>query len=258
MTNQEGPSSQLPNTDEPINFSMEVPTGSPQFIAEPEVKEDEERIRKSKVIIPCPNSPHANLGLIPDDKDNNEELSAIFPCFEKCPPLIFTKGPYNLSFMQSKFRAEPKYENNGKYICWLNKVEGKKGRFWKDIGIFDHIQLSRQGPRYHKEMLIVAFHFWNSSTSSLHLKCGMLTPTLLDVATITGLKPIGQTFDLDGYDSEISFDFTRFDYDIFIKTIMLLQVLKSQMKSMLPSEPIGCLCTSFVRDPYKYPKGTRP
>jgi len=83
----------------------------------------------------------------------------------------------------------------------LNKVETKRGRFWKDIGIFDLIQLSREGPRYHNEMLIVALHFWNISTNSLHLKYGMLTPTLLDVATITGLKPIGETFDLDEDDS---------------------------------------------------------
>jgi len=47
MTNQEGPSFQLPNTDEPINFSMEVSIRSPQFIVEPEVKEAEERIWKS-------------------------------------------------------------------------------------------------------------------------------------------------------------------------------------------------------------------
>jgi len=195
MTNQEGSSSQLPNNDELINFSKKIPTGSPQFIVGPEFKEAEERIWKSQVIIPCPNSPHAYLGPIPDDKDNNEALSAIFPCFEKHSPLIFTKGPYNLSFMKYRLRTEPKYENNDEYLCWLNKVEGKKGQFWKDIGIFDLIQLSRQGPRYHKEMLIVALHFWNTSTNSLRLKCGMLTPTLLDVAAITGLKPTGQTFD---------------------------------------------------------------
>jgi len=66
-------------------------------------------------------------------------------------------------------------------------------------------------------MLIAAFYFWKTSTSSLHLKCGILTPTLLDVAAITGLKPIGQTFDPEGYDSKISFNFTKFAYGIFIK-----------------------------------------
>ena len=44
----------------------------------------------------------------------------------------------------------------------------------------------------------------------------MLTPTLLDVAAITGLKPIGETFDSNEDDSEISFDFSRFAYGVFI------------------------------------------
>jgi len=72
----------------------------------------------------------------------------------------------------------------------LDKVEKKKGQFWKDLGIFDLIKLSWQGPKYHNDTLIAALHFWNPSTSSLHLKCGMFTPTLLDVADLTGLKPL--------------------------------------------------------------------
>jgi len=66
-------------------------------------------------------------------------------------------------------------------------------------------------------MIIVALHFWNPSINSLHLKCGMLTPTLLDVAGLTGLKPTGQTFDPDSHYSEISFDFSRLAYGNFIK-----------------------------------------
>jgi len=191
--------------------------GNPQFITEPEVKEVGERIWKSQVIISCPNLPHAYLGPIPDDNGDNKELNAIFPCHKKCPPLVFSEGPYNLGFMKNKLRIKPKYDNNEEYICWLDKVEGKKGQFWKDIGIFDLIQLSRQGPRYNKEILIATLHFWNTSSSSLHLKCGMLTPTLLDVAAITGLKPTSSTFDPEGYESELSFDFNRFAYGIFIK-----------------------------------------
>jgi hypothetical protein len=44
----------------------------------------------------------------------------------------------------------------------------------------------------------------------------MLTPTLLDVAGITGLKPAGQTFDPDNHHSEFSFDFARPAYGNFI------------------------------------------
>jgi len=40
-------------------------------------------------------------------------------------------------------------------------------------------------------------HFWESSTNTMQLKCGMLTPTLLDVAAITGLPPTGEAYDPD-------------------------------------------------------------
>ena len=103
MIKQKESSSQLSSNSEPVDFLKAIPTGSPQFIEEPEVKEAEEQIWKSQVIIPCPISPHSYLGPIPDDKENSEELNTIFPCFEKHSPLIFTKGPYDLSFLKSKF-----------------------------------------------------------------------------------------------------------------------------------------------------------
>jgi len=179
--------------------------------------EAEAQFWKSQVIIPYLNSPHAFLGLLPNTQEDQEQLSAIFPCFEKHKPLIFTQGPYDLSFLKSKFRTEPKHENNEDYLCWLNKVEKSKGQFWKDISIFDLIQLSRQGLKYHNEMIIAALHFLNPSTNSLHLKCGILTPTLLDVVGLTGLKPSGQTINPDSHHSEMTFDFSRLAYGNFIK-----------------------------------------
>jgi hypothetical protein len=44
-------------------------------------------------------------------------------------------------------------------------------------------------------MLIAAMHFFEKSTNTFQFKCGMLTPTLYDVAAITGLGPTGETFD---------------------------------------------------------------
>jgi hypothetical protein len=216
MTNAQGSSSGTTKRDEPINFSKEFSVGAPVFTEEPDIKETEEKIWKSQVINSCPKSTHALLGSLPLDKETPKGLSAVFPCHEEQLPLIFTKGPYDLSFVKSKFRTEPKIGENEPYIGWLDKVEKKKGQFWKDIGIFDLIQLSRQGPKYHNKLIIAALHFWNPSTNSLHLKCGMITPTLLDVAGITGLKPTGQTFDPEKHQSEFSFDFTRPAYGLFI------------------------------------------
>lgn len=44
-----------------------------------------------------------------------------------------------------------------------------------------------------------------------------ITPTLLDVAAITGLKPIGETFDPSKCKSVITFDFTWATYGTYIK-----------------------------------------
>ena len=44
----------------------------------------------------------------------------------------------------------------------------------------------------------------------------MLTSTLLDVAGLTGLKPVGQIFDPDSHVSELSFNFARPAYGNFI------------------------------------------
>ena len=52
-------------------------------------------------------------------------------------------------------------------------------------------------------MLTTSLYFWDSTYNTFHLPCGMLTPTLFDVAAITGLRPTGETFDptLDADDS---------------------------------------------------------
>lgn len=46
-------------------------------------------------------------------------------------------------------------------------------------------------------MLLAALQFWDSSINSFHTKCGMITPTLLDIAAITSLKPTGEVFDCE-------------------------------------------------------------
>lgn len=160
---------------------------------------------------------HAYLRPLPEKVDS-DELKEIFPFYKKRLPLLFIKGPYNLSYVNTRvFRAAPRVDKVEAYIKWLDKIEKKKEGFWKDLGVFHLIQLSRQGPRYQKHMLLVALHFWNTSTNSLHLKCGMLTPTLLDVVAITGLKPIGEMFDPDNCESDFNFDFKRSTFGNYIE-----------------------------------------
>lgn len=56
-------------------------------------------------------------------------------------------------------------------------------------------------------MLVALLYFWENTTNTFQLSCGMLTPTLFDIATINGLRPTGKTFDHNESDEDtISFD----------------------------------------------------
>jgi len=181
MTNDtESPSQTQPERGL-LNFLVQMQPGNAWFGAEPDFKEEKAQIWKSQVLIPHSDSSHAYLGPI----DESDEVKEIFPCYKERSPLIFTQNPetpYDLNYLDSRvFRAAPKFERNEAYLEWLEKIEKNKGGFWKALGIFDLIQLSRQGPRYYNHIILDALHFWNSSTRSLHLKCGMLTPMLVYV-----------------------------------------------------------------------------
>lgn len=43
-------------------------------------------------------------------------------------------------------------------------------------------------------MLVVAMCFWESTTNTFHLPCGIITPRLFDITTITGLRPTREPF----------------------------------------------------------------
>lgn len=54
-----------------------------------------------------------------------------------------------LGFMNSGFRvflSSPLSKDPIDYLAWLAKLEKKKSKFWKDMGIFDLIKLSKIGP----------------------------------------------------------------------------------------------------------------
>ncbi|CAJ2662120.1 unnamed protein product [Trifolium pratense] len=67
-----------------------------------------------------------------------------------------------------------------------------------------------------QEMIIAALHFFESSTNTFHFECGMMTPTLLDVAAITGLSPLGDTYDPCKASDTIKFDFRNKSYSKYI------------------------------------------
>lgn len=153
--------------------------------------------------------------------------------YHKCKPIGQAKNPrtsssentlaenaIDLRFMNNGFRvfrATPTFKDPTDYSNWLNNIEKQKSQAWKDIGIYDLIMLSKLDLDYSNPMLVSSLYFWDITHYTFHLPCGMVTPTLFDMAAITGLKPTGYTYDPD-VDSiyTIAFSTTRATYSTHI------------------------------------------
>nr|KYP49209.1 hypothetical protein KK1_029048 [Cajanus cajan] len=60
-------------------------------------------------------------------------------------------------------------------------------------------------------MLLSTIFFWNNR--AFEFPCGFVCPTLLDIASITGLAPIGDRFYPDAFEEEISIKETSISWD---------------------------------------------
>ncbi|KAH1214822.1 hypothetical protein GmHk_13G036099 [Glycine max] len=170
-----------------------------KVVPEPHGDAEHTETWESEVMIPfaVERTVYAFGGPLPDQESLSSSMNKVFPCYPTCEPRIFDSEPYNfncLSKPNKLFRSAPSIAHRD-YLPWLDRVEQAYEDFWKTYGIFDLIQFSRSGPEYRPEMLIAAMHFFESSTNTFQFKCGMMTPTLLDVAALTGLRPSGETYD---------------------------------------------------------------
>ncbi|KAL6272094.1 hypothetical protein ACE6H2_022786 [Prunus campanulata] len=87
--------------------------------------------------------------------------------------------------------AEGKFD----WCHWFKVLEPKLKGHWKKIGIYDTLLLCA-GSAFpcDRSLVIAALCFWSSSTNCMRLRFGMMTPNLLDLAAITGLRPHGDDF----------------------------------------------------------------
>lgn len=77
------------------------------------------------------------------------------------------------------------------------------------------VNISRMGPKYNPIMLLASIFFWEGSTNTLLLPYDMLTLTLFNVASITGLNPLGATF-APTLETKNEFTIEHFGYKNFI------------------------------------------
>ncbi|XP_057434184.1 uncharacterized protein LOC130726879 [Lotus japonicus] len=209
-------SSQVPSA---VSLLKPIEVEGRTFVPEPPNEEEKIKIWNSQVLIPFSigDKLHAYLG--PYQTTFPRNASAFFPSPLPDEKILAFRDSYNLSFLGDPpraFRSSPPVKTNP-YIEWLNKVEKVKGDFWKTLGIFDIIQLSRSKIVYHPAMLASSFFFWERSTNTFHTPQGMITPTLLDVAAIAGLRPTGSSFTFDRpVKKEIKLDYNHLTYKSFI------------------------------------------
>jgi len=168
-----------------------IAKGHQSYVPDPPNEDEKRVILKSQVLIPfsIKEKTYAFLG------PQTSNPPSFFSDFPEEKIYAFSES-YNLSFLKSPnrvFRSSPPM-NKEYYIPWLDRLEKTKGTLWKSLGIYDLIQFSKCSISYNYTMLLSSFFFWDRLTNTFHTPYGMLTPTLFDLAAITGLKPSGVTF----------------------------------------------------------------
>ncbi|XP_058768267.1 uncharacterized protein LOC131641989 [Vicia villosa] len=229
-----------------LKLQKPMQMGNQEYIPIPNTAE-ERAIYASQVIIPFELSgkTYAFMGPLPGE---NSSSNKFFPAYYKTRPLVSkikiddegnpisedsnpaegasTAPPVALERIRldyvtnfvKVFRSIPLAKDPELYYSWLAKVEKQKASFWQELGIYDLIQLSKTGLEYNQTMLVASVHFWDASHNTFHLPCGMITPTLFDVAAITGLRATGETFDPNVLDVDtINFNEATVTYTAFIQ-----------------------------------------
>nr|CAD1817144.1 unnamed protein product [Ananas comosus var. bracteatus] len=82
------------------------------------------------------------------------------------------------------------------YLAWLNHVEASYADFWREVEIFEAIQLSRTPSIANNLFLATTLYFWSHVSNTFLFKGGHFTPTLLDVVAI--ITPPSRYYSLDG------------------------------------------------------------
>ncbi|CAL5328053.1 unnamed protein product [Camellia sinensis] len=124
----------------------------------------------------------------------------------------------------SKWHLSNPVENwpipNENWTNWVDRVADAKGDLWKEIGIYDAIMLSKIRIEIDKHLFFNALFFWSVPTNSFHLHCGMMSPTILDIAALTGLhlhgEEVSAVFSTAKSPCSISYSKTMTAYDKFI------------------------------------------
>lgn len=109
------------------------------YIPKPPMQEEKSTVWFSQILIPYSlyGNVHAFMSPLPQPNKKLHNSENFFPNFPTYKPLVLEDATFYISFMRrSVFRSSPS-TNDPSYISWFDRVQQKKGKVWKDQGIFD-------------------------------------------------------------------------------------------------------------------------
>ena len=221
----------LSKTAQPETFSTAPVVNSMGMRRVPEPMGDAERkTYGSQLLIPVgySNQVFAMSGPLSTCITDPTKIEGFFPAHEALKPIGCSKKAKDDTEDPAKEKIDLRFFNRGvrafrsspsltpEYTAWLNKMEECQASIWKGMGIYDLVMLSKTGLNYCPDMLVASLLFWDYTHYTFHLPCGMVTPTLFDVAAITGLRPTGDYFDPEEMsEDQIGFSATKPTYTTY-------------------------------------------
>ncbi|QHO12431.1 uncharacterized protein DS421_15g506860 [Arachis hypogaea] len=206
-------SSNVASCDKPV-----VKNGK-DFAPEPEASKS--KLWESQVLLPLTidSVDSAFVGPIVSLKEANEIKSIFFWSPQRKSVAFQDSIPIGYFDSNNRLFRNPSKTNIGGYHAWLGRVETEKMTLWKEIGIYDLIELSKNFYTVNSGLMGGALYFWDETSHTFHTPYGMIIPTLLDVAAITGLPPLGEeilTTTRSITDSKYAIDISSITYQSFI------------------------------------------
>src|ERR1051325_10274491 len=133
------------------------------YIPEPPLSDEKTKIWQSQVLIPfrLDDEPLSFLGPLPSDVPSEihvDDEGAFFPTSQRSSPLITSPNPISLQFVDRNFRTAPPL-HCPKFKAWMARLKLIKGQQWKEMGIYDLLELYCVGHPYSGGMLLAALHF---------------------------------------------------------------------------------------------------
>ncbi|KAM1040439.1 hypothetical protein ACFX2C_029719 [Malus domestica] len=89
--------------------------------------------------------------------------------------------------------------NDPTWTQWIDELEPTFKKKWMNNGIYELIMLSKPTIIPKPELLATSLLFWNSGTNTFDFHMGPMSPTILDMAQVFGLRPSGKIVGVTQY-----------------------------------------------------------